>query len=137
MASGLGRAVVALIHIVALSFVASLAVICLRALIDRIWSGTLLVMYNLISFVAVAANMLVMHLEVHKGGGHWSWANYGFWWLLLAGETFIGWFHLEGIPTEGKSINASRTCSGYIPFKRFAVYSLTIWLDNYRILSGF
>ncbi|KAF9347377.1 Homocysteine S-methyltransferase 1 [Mortierella sp. NVP85] len=124
MASGLGRAVVALIHIVALSFVASLAVICLRALIDRIWSGTLLVMYNLISFVAVAANMLLMHLEVHKGGGHWSWANYGFWWLLLAGETFIGWFHLEGIPTEGSSPDS----------KKYDLALVGIFLVRYTLL---
>ncbi|KAG0250076.1 ATP-binding cassette sub- B member 6, mitochondrial [Mortierella polycephala] len=26
-------------------------------------------------------------------GGQWSWANYGFWWLAVAGESFIGWYH--------------------------------------------
>lgn len=101
--SKLGQAIVALNHIVIFSFIASLGVICLRALIDRVWSGTLLVLYNVMSFVAVTANMLLMHVEVHKGGGHWSWANYSFWWLILAGESFIGWFHLEGIPAEGNN----------------------------------
>ncbi|KAF9985664.1 Homocysteine S-methyltransferase 1 [Modicella reniformis] len=100
--SRLGMTIAALNHIVVFSFVASLAVICLRVMIDRIWSGTLLVMYNLISFVAVSANMLLMHVEVHNGG-QWSWANYGFWWLVLAGESYIGWFHLEGIPTKDSS----------------------------------
>jgi hypothetical protein len=127
MASGFGQAIITLVYTIALSFIASLTVICLRALVDRIWSGTLLVMYNLLSFVAVAANTLLMHLEVRKGDGHWSWANYGFWWLLLAGDSFIGWFRLEGIRPEGKSINQhlkDHVSLNFLPFTHSLLFYL-------------
>jgi hypothetical protein len=134
MASGLGRSTTVLVYIVAFTYVASLAVICLRVLIERIWSGTLLVMYNVTSLIAVAASLLMMHVEAYKDG-HWSWANYGFWWLLLAGDSFIGWFRLEGIPTEGK-------CLEDMVWPRLlqspAVHSRSFfWLGNVRVLSGF
>ncbi|KAF9935706.1 Homocysteine S-methyltransferase 1 [Mortierella alpina] len=96
-ATTLGKTILACNYLVAFSFVASLGVICLRSILDQIWSGTLLVLYNVISFIAVSANMILMAVEIGKGG-QWSWANYGFWWLALAGESFIGWFHLESIP---------------------------------------
>ncbi|KAF9114100.1 ATP-binding cassette sub- B member 6, mitochondrial [Mortierella sp. AM989] len=102
----LSQAIVGLNHIVGLSFVASLGVICLRAIVEQVWSGTLLVLYNVISFVAVTANLALMHVEVDKGG-QWSWANYGFWWLALAGESFIGFFHLESFP-EAPSTDSNK-----------------------------
>ncbi|KAI1300691.1 Homocysteine S-methyltransferase 1 [Mortierella claussenii] len=98
----LGQFIVGLNHAVGISFLVSLGLICLRAIVDHVWSGTLLVLYNVMSFVAVTANLVLMYIEVHKGG-QWSWANYAFWWLALAGESFIGWFHLEGIPASGGS----------------------------------
>ncbi|KAI8606075.1 hypothetical protein EDD21DRAFT_394120 [Dissophora ornata] len=88
------------------SFLASLGVICIRAVVDHVWSGTLLVLYNVMSFVSVTANLLLMYVEVEKGG-QWSWANYGFWWLALAGESFIGWNHLESIP-DGTSPSSDK-----------------------------
>ncbi|KAK3806264.1 MAG: P-loop containing nucleoside triphosphate hydrolase protein [Benniella sp.] len=124
MASGLDQAIITLIYMVALSFIASLTVICLRALVDRIWSGTLLVMYNLLSFVAVAANTLLMHIEVHKGDGHWSWDNYGFWWLLLVGDSFIGWFRLEGIRPGASSLDS----------KKYDLALVGIFLIRYALL---
>ncbi|KAG0357078.1 ATP-binding cassette sub- B member 6, mitochondrial [Gamsiella multidivaricata] len=101
-ATKLSQAIVLLNYVVAFSFVASLAVICLRAIVDHVWSGLLLVLYNLMFFVAVVANLLLMYVEVAKGG-QWSWANYGFWWLALAGDSFIGWFHLETLPNDTTS----------------------------------
>lgn len=114
MASGLGRATVALVYIVAFTYVASLAVVCLRVLMERIWSGMSPVMYNLVSLVAVAASMMLTHVEVYKCG-RWSWANHGFWWLLLTGDTFIGWFRLEGILTEGKVPRKIQSSHGFLP----------------------
>ncbi|KAG0323218.1 Homocysteine S-methyltransferase 1 [Dissophora globulifera] len=104
-ATKLGLAIVWLNHIVGFSFVASLGVICLRAIVDHVWSGTLLVLYNVMSFVSITANLVLMHIEIDKGG-QWSWANYGFWWLALAGESFIGWNHLESIPDGSTSGSA-------------------------------
>ncbi|KAG0215437.1 ATP-binding cassette sub- B member 6, mitochondrial [Mortierella sp. GBA30] len=101
-ATRLGRTILALNYLVVFSFVASLGVVCVRAIVDHVWSGTLLVLYNIMSFVAVSANMVLMALEIQKGG-HWTWANYAFWWLALAGESFIGWYHLERIPESPDS----------------------------------
>ncbi|KAF9359578.1 ATP-binding cassette sub- B member 6, mitochondrial [Mortierella sp. AD094] len=92
--SGLGLAIVILNYIIGFMFVASLALICLRAIIDHIWTGTLLALYNAMSFAAVVANLALMHIEL-QNGGQWSWANYSFWWLVLAGESLIGYFHFE------------------------------------------
>lgn len=88
--------------LIALTFIADLVVIILRSMIDHIWSGTLVVVYNVASFVAFSANLGLMFIEVGKGG-QWSWANYTFWWLALAGESFIGWYHLNNpvTPTTG------------------------------------
>ncbi|KAF9573086.1 Homocysteine S-methyltransferase 1 [Mortierella alpina] len=105
-ATTLGKTILACNYLVAFSFVASLGVICLRSILDQVWSGTLLVLYNVISFIAVSANMILMAVEIGKGG-QWSWANYGFWWLALAGESFIGWFHLESIP-DGAGSNSEK-----------------------------
>ncbi|KAF9178169.1 Homocysteine S-methyltransferase 1 [Haplosporangium sp. Z 11] len=69
-----------------------MAVVCLRAIVDHVWSGTFMVLYDVFSFVAWTGNMVLMMLEI-KMGGHWSWANYGFWWLAVAGESLIGWYH--------------------------------------------
>ncbi|KAF9099308.1 Homocysteine S-methyltransferase 1 [Mortierella sp. AD031] len=93
----LGRTILGLNHLILLTFIAGLAVICLRAIVDEVWSGTLLVLYNVMSLIAFSANLLLMLVEVGKGG-QWSWANYSFWWLALAGESFIGWYHLESFP---------------------------------------
>ena len=103
-ATTLGKTILACNYLVAFSFIASLAVICLRSILDHVWSGTLLVLYNVISFIAVSANLILMAVEIGKGG-QWSWANYGFWWLALAGESFIGWYHLESIPDSTQQIN--------------------------------
>lgn len=93
----LGRTIYILNHVVLLTYIAGLTVICLRSIIDGVWSGTLLVLYNLMSLVAFTANLFLMLVEIGKGG-QWSWANYGFWLLALAGESFIGWYHLESFP---------------------------------------
>jgi len=98
--TALGRTILALNHLILFTFIAGLTVICLRAIVDGVWSGTLLVLYNVMTLVAFSANLFLMLVEVGKGG-QWSWANYGFWWLSLAGESFIGWYHLESLP-EGK-----------------------------------
>ncbi|KAF9114099.1 hypothetical protein BGX27_000152 [Mortierella sp. AM989] len=57
--------------------VASLVLICLRAMLDHIWTGTHLVLYYAMSFATVVANLGLMHVELGNGG-RWSWANYGF-----------------------------------------------------------
>lgn len=103
----LGRTIYILNHVVLLTYIAGLTVICLRSIIDGVWSGTLLVLYNVMSLVAFTANLILMLVEVGRGG-QWSWANYGFWLLALAGESFIGWFHLESFP-EGTFMNTNRT----------------------------
>ncbi|KAG0381196.1 Homocysteine S-methyltransferase 1 [Mortierella sp. AD032] len=87
----------ALNYVVLLTFIAALSVVCLRSIIDGVWSGTLLVLYNFMSLIAFTANLFLMLIEVGKGG-QWSWANYAFWLLALAGESFIGWYHLESFP---------------------------------------
>ncbi|KAG0004281.1 ATP-binding cassette sub- B member 6, mitochondrial [Entomortierella chlamydospora] len=98
--SGLGLVIVILNYIIGFMFVASLALICLRAIIDHIWTGTLLALYNAMSFAAIVANLALMHIEL-QNGGQWSWANYGFWWLVLAGESLIGYFHFESETPDG------------------------------------
>ncbi|KAG0334572.1 Homocysteine S-methyltransferase 1 [Podila horticola] len=100
--STLGRIIVGINKLIALTFVVDLVVIILRSMIDHVWSGTLVVVYNVTSFVAFSANLGLMFVEVGKGG-QWSWANYSFWWLALAGESFIGWYHLNNpvTPTSG------------------------------------
>lgn len=108
----LGRAIYILNHVVLLTYIAGLTVICLRSIIDGVWSGTLLVLYNIMSLVAFTANLFLMLVEVGKGG-QWSWANYGFWLLALAGESFIGWYHLESFP-EGRK-RCARTLSKRSP----------------------
>ncbi|KAG0047293.1 Homocysteine S-methyltransferase 1 [Gryganskiella cystojenkinii] len=84
----------ALNHLVIFTFVGTLVVVCLRSVVDKVWSGTFMVLYNLISFVAFTANLALMHIEVKKTG-RWSWANYSFWWLALAAETFLAWNHFD------------------------------------------
>ncbi|KAF9421223.1 Homocysteine S-methyltransferase 1, partial [Entomortierella beljakovae] len=98
----LSQTIVGLNHVVGLTFLLSLGVIMLRSIVEHEWSGTLLVLYNVMSLVAVCANLLLMYIEVEKGG-QWSWANYGFWWLALAGDSFIGFFHLESFPDATES----------------------------------
>ncbi|KAF9175111.1 Homocysteine S-methyltransferase 1 [Mortierella sp. AD011] len=98
--SGLGLVIVILNYIIGFTFVASLALICLRAIIDHIWTGTLLALYNAMSFAAIVANLALMHIEL-QNGGQWSWANYGFWWLVLAGESLIRYFHFESETPDG------------------------------------
>ncbi|GJJ70283.1 ATP-binding cassette, subfamily B (MDR/TAP), member 6 [Entomortierella parvispora] len=95
-ATWLGKALWGLNHVIVLSFVGTLTVVCLRAIIDKVWSGTFMVLYNVISIVAFTSNLVLMLIEVRKGG-QWSWANYSFWWLALAGESFIAWYHLDGV----------------------------------------
>lgn len=92
----LGQTIFALNHLILLSFAATLAAVCLRAIIDKVWSGTFMVLYNVISIVAFSSNLALMLMEVHKGG-QWSWVNYSFWWLALAGESFLAWYHLERV----------------------------------------
>lgn len=92
--STLGKTIVGINKLVAFTFIADLVVIILRSMIDHVWSGTLVVVYNVTSFIAFSANLGLMFVEVDKGG-QWSWANYAFWWLALAGESFIGWYHLN------------------------------------------
>ncbi|KAF9211250.1 Homocysteine S-methyltransferase 1 [Podila verticillata] len=108
--STLGRTIVGINKLIALTFIADLVVIILRSMIDHVWSGTLVVVYNVTSFIAFSANLGLMFVEVDKGG-QWSWANYAFWWLALAGESFIGWYHLNNpvIPTSGPEENNSET----------------------------
>ncbi|KAF9911903.1 Homocysteine S-methyltransferase 1 [Linnemannia zychae] len=96
-ATTLGKTIMALNYVVLLTYLAALSVICLRSIIDGVWSGTLLVLYNVMSLIAFTANLFLMLVEVGKGG-QWSWANYAFWLLALAGESFIGWYHLESFP---------------------------------------
>ncbi|KAF9326750.1 Homocysteine S-methyltransferase 1 [Podila minutissima] len=100
--STLGRTIVGINKLIALTFIADLVVIILRSMIDHVWSGTLIVVYNVASFVAFSANLGLMFIEVGKGG-QWSWANYTFWWLALAGESFIGWYHLNNPVTPTSS----------------------------------
>ncbi|KAG0009219.1 Homocysteine S-methyltransferase 1, partial [Podila clonocystis] len=108
--STLGRAIVGINKLIALTFVADLGVIILRSMIDHVWSGTLVVIYNVTSFVAFSANLGFMFVEVDNGG-QWSWANYTFWWLALAGESFIGWYHLNNpvTPNTGPEGDNSET----------------------------
>ncbi|KAF9923352.1 Homocysteine S-methyltransferase 1 [Linnemannia zychae] len=96
-ATALGQTIYLLNYVILLTYIAGLTVICLRSIIDGVWSGTLLVLYNVMSLIAFTANLFLMLVEVGKGG-QWSWANYGFWLLALAGESFIGWYHLESFP---------------------------------------
>ncbi|KAG0281424.1 Homocysteine S-methyltransferase 1 [Linnemannia exigua] len=93
----LGKTIMLLNYVVLLTFIAALSVVCLRSIIDGVWSGTLLVLYNVMSLIAFTANLFLMLVELGKGG-QWSWANYAFWLLALAGESFIGWYHLESFP---------------------------------------
>lgn len=104
--STLGKTIVGINKLIAFTFIADLVVIILRSMIDHVWSGTLVVVYNVTSFVAFSANLGLMFVEVDKGG-QWSWANYSFWWLALAGESFIGWYHLNNpvTPTTSKSLS--------------------------------
>ncbi|KAF9425620.1 hypothetical protein BGZ76_003146, partial [Entomortierella beljakovae] len=92
--SNLGLVIVILNYLVGFMFITSLALICIRAIIVNVWTGTLLVIYDLTSIVAIAANLTLMHVELTIAG-RWGWANYWFWWLILGGETLITFIHLD------------------------------------------
>ena len=102
----------ALNYLVIFTFVATLIVVCLRSVIDKVWSGTFMVFYNLISFVAFSANLALMLIEV-KETGYWSWANYSFWWLALAAETFLAWYHFDRLVVHhlNGTINFALLCA--------------------------
>ncbi|KAF9385879.1 ATP-binding cassette sub- B member 6, mitochondrial [Podila verticillata] len=124
--STLGRTIVGINKLIALTFIADLVVIILRSMIDHVWSGTLVVVYNVTSFIAFSANLGLMFVEVDKGG-QWSWANYAFWWLALAGESFIGWYHLNNpvIPTSGPEENNSET---------YRIAFMAVFVTRYALL---
>ncbi|KAF9406416.1 Homocysteine S-methyltransferase 1, partial [Podila epigama] len=96
--SPLGKTILGINRLIAVTFVAALVTVIVRSVIDHVWSGTLLVVNNVAWFIAICANLGLMYLELEKGG-QWSWPNYTFWWLALAGESFVGWYHFE-IPSH-------------------------------------
>ncbi|KAK9727686.1 ATP-binding cassette-type vacuolar membrane transporter Hmt1 [Basidiobolus ranarum] len=75
-----------------ISFLVGLGIVCIRALADHVWTSSIIILYNISSWIAFMANLGMMIFETRQGG-KWGWPNYAFWWLALLGESMIA-YHL-------------------------------------------
>ncbi|KAG0236689.1 ATP-binding cassette sub- B member 6, mitochondrial [Actinomortierella wolfii] len=91
---GMVLAIMMLNHIVTLTYVFDLIVVCLEALADGVWTSNFVLAYNFTMWLAFMSNLALIYLETSKGG-RWSWANNFFWYFALAAETAVGYHHLD------------------------------------------
>ncbi|CAG8655381.1 14237_t:CDS:10 [Dentiscutata erythropus] len=87
------RAIYGFSNIILLSYFADCIVVMIRALESKTWTSTVIVFYDVVCLIAWFLNMCLMALE-RQNVGKWSWVNYLFYWVSLAGEAsiFFLWF---------------------------------------------
>ncbi|KAI8337672.1 hypothetical protein BC941DRAFT_375486 [Chlamydoabsidia padenii] len=88
--TALTKLLVTLCIVVLLTLFVDCGVITARALVDSVWTSTLLTFYESLSFLAWLICLWTLMDELHKFG-HVYWIQYCFWIISVLAETCVGW----------------------------------------------
>lgn len=101
--SAFSKFIVFLALIITTTFLIDAIVIVARAIVEDLWTSSVLAYYIGVSWSAWTLSLGALADETQKFS-QWYWVQYLFWIIAVLNETFVGWLWMMGVlkPVPGK-----------------------------------